>query len=187
MSTSAIKPEFEITVKNLQAAFNGESNAHAKYTLFARKADEEGYAQAASLFRAAARAEQIHAANHAAVIRKLGATPEAKIEDHAVNSTAENLKTAIAGEEYERDVMYPVFIREAEAQKNSAAVRTFQGALEAEKEHARMYKEALASLEQKKAKTDYYVCSVCGFTVEKIAFDRCPVCQHPKEKFEVVN
>ena len=187
MSTSAIKPEFEATLKNLQAAFNGESNAHAKYTVFAKKADAEGYGQVASLFRAAARAEQIHAAKHAAVIRKLGGTPEAKIETPAVQATGENLKVAIAGEEYERDVMYPEFIREAEAKNNFAAVRTFQGALAAEKEHARMYKEALATLEKKIAKTSYYVCSVCGFTVEKITFDRCPICNHSKEQFETIN
>jgi rubrerythrin len=187
MSTSAIKPEFETTLKNLLTAFNGESNANAKYTLFAKKADEEGYGQVASLFRAAARAEQIHAANHGAVIRKLGGTPEAKIESHAVNSTRENLKVAIAGEEYERDVMYPDFIQEAEEQKNSAALRTFKGALEAEKEHARMYAQALATLDEKKGKTSYYVCAVCGYTVEKVDFERCPVCQHPKEKFEMIN
>jgi rubrerythrin len=187
MSTSAGQPEFETTLKNLQAAFNGESNAHAKYAAFARRADEEGYGQVASLFRAASRAEHIHAVNHAAVIRKLGATPEAKIEQHAVSSTRENLKAAIAGEEYERDVMYPAFIQAAEAQKQSAAVRTFQHALEAEKEHARMYAEALAALEEKKPKTSYYVCSVCGYTAERLSFDRCPVCHHPKEKFEMVN
>jgi rubrerythrin len=61
------------TLTNLQAAYGGESNAHAKYTAFALKASEEGFQDVASLFRAAARAEQIHAENHARVMRKLGA------------------------------------------------------------------------------------------------------------------
>jgi rubrerythrin len=186
MSTTATKPSFETTLKNLQAAFNGESNAHARYAAFAKKADEEGYHHAASLFRAASRAEQIHATNHAAVIRKLGGTPEAKIETPVVKTTRENLQAAIAGEEYERDVMYPGFIKEAGVQKNSAALRTFQYALEAEAEHARLYKEALAKLEKMKTKGTYYVCAVCGYTVEKLTFGRCPVCQHPKEKFEAI-
>jgi rubrerythrin len=185
MSTSAT-PSYETTLKNLQAAFNGESNANAKYTAFAKKADEEGYHHAASLFRAAARAEQIHAANHAAVITTLGGKPEAKIELPEIKTTAENLKAAIAGEEYEANEMYPEFIKEAEAQKNVAALRTFTFAIEAEKEHALMYKDALANLEDMKTKTAYYVCAVCGYTVDKMDFDRCPVCRHPKEKFEVV-
>jgi rubrerythrin len=74
----AIAAENAITVQNLLAAFEGESNAHAKYTAFAAKADEDGLHGAASLFRAAARAEQIHAANHARVIGSWAATPSAK-------------------------------------------------------------------------------------------------------------
>src|SRR5512140_22677 len=95
------------TLGNLQTAFNGESNARARYLAFAVQADQEGHGPVASLFRAAARAEQIHAANHAAVIKKLGAEPVANIETPVVKSTRENLAAAIEGEVYERDVMYP--------------------------------------------------------------------------------
>lgn len=187
MSTSAAQPGLDATMKNLIAAFNGESNAHVKYAAFAKKADEEGYHQAASLFRAASRAEQIHATAHAAVIRKLGGSPDAQIEMPVVASTAENLKTALAGEEYERDVMYPQFIREAEAQNQAAAVRTFTNALEAEAEHARLYSGALANLEKMKAKANYYVCPVCGYTVDQLTFERCPICKLPGEKFEIIS
>lgn len=100
---------------NLQTAFNGESNAHARYLEFAAKADQEGYGSVASLFRAAARAEEIHAANHAVVIRRMGGTPQANIEKPAVKSTAENLAVAIQGETYERDVLYPDFLKQARA------------------------------------------------------------------------
>ena len=187
MTTVAAKPSPETTLKNLQTAFNGESNASARYAAFARRADEDGFHQVASLFRAASRAEQIHAANHAAVIKKMGGTPEAQIEKPVVKATAENLKVAIAGEEYERDVMYPAFIKEAETQKQPAALRTFQYALEAEAEHARLYTAALADLGRMKTAAKYYVCATCGYTVEQLTFDRCPVCQHPKEKFEVIS
>ena len=67
------------TLDNLQAGFNGESNAHARYLAFAEKAGQEGYGEVASLFRAAAKAEEVHAANHAGVIKTLGGTPQAKI------------------------------------------------------------------------------------------------------------
>ncbi len=175
------------TLSNLQAAFNGESNANAKYLAFAAKADQEGHKRVAALFRAAARAEQIHANNHAAVIRKMGGTPECKIDPPVVKSTRDNLKVAIEGETYERDIMYPAFIKVAQEEKNSAALRTFQFALEAETEHARLYLAALENLAQMKTAATFYVCAVCGYTVEKMEFDRCPVCHHPKEKFETIS
>jgi rubrerythrin len=189
----AIAVENSKTVENLLAAFEGESNAHAKYTAFAVKADADGLRGAASLFRAAARAEQIHAANHARVIEQLGG--EAKCEIHAVEviSTLENLKTALAGEQYEVDTMYPGFIEEATARNNTAAIRTFDGAMEAEKTHARIYSEAIALVEAGEkdswvsAPRTFYVCPVCGYTSETPEeHDRCPVCNCPWERFETI-
>ena len=186
MSTAAVKT-VPATLKNLQAAYNGESNAHARYVVFAVKADEEGYAGVASLFRAAARAEKIHADNHAAVIRKMGAEPQAKIEAGPVRSTRENLMAAIEGETYERDVMYPEFLKAAQQEKNTGAIRTFNFALEAETEHARLFADALAELPSRRGCTKYLVCAVCGFTAEKLDGTRCPVCNNPREKFDVVS
>ncbi len=88
-----------LTLQNLETAFNGESNAHARYLAFAEKADKESYFQIASLFRAAARAEEIHASNHEVQIKKLGGTAQAKIESPVVKSTKENLEVAIKGED----------------------------------------------------------------------------------------
>jgi rubrerythrin len=85
------------TLVNLQAAYEGESNATIKYTAFAIKAEVEGFYRAAALFRAAARAEQVHAAHHARIILKLGGTPTAKIHEVEVKSTRENLEAARAG------------------------------------------------------------------------------------------
>ncbi len=171
------------TLENLQAAFNGESNAHAKYTAFAQKADQEGFAGAAALFRAAAAAEKLHAANHAKEIKKLGGTPQAKIELPALGTTAENLKVAIAGETYERDVMYPQFIAAAQAEKQKGAVRTFEWALKAEAEHARLYSEAQAHLQAWRSPRTFVVCPACGYTVEELTQDQCPVCGMPKARF----
>jgi rubrerythrin len=176
------------TLENLQAAFNGESNANAKYLAFAKKADDEGYKKVASLFRAAARAEAIHFANHAEVIKKLGGTPTSDIKPAEVKTTAENLKAAIDGESYERDTMYPDFIAEARASNNLDAVKTFNFAKSAEAEHAKLYAEALANLEQWKAgPATFYVCPKCGFTTEDANLAKCPVDFTPKEKFEAIN
>lgn len=177
------------TLANLQAAYNGESNAHARYLAFAQKADAEGYGEVASLFRAAAKAEEIHANNHAAVIKKMGGTPQAKVETPDVKSTKENLQAAIKGETYERDSMYPDFLKTARAERNSAAVRTLNLAKTAEAEHAKLYTEALNNLDKlknSKAK-NFYVCGECGYTVTKIDFAKCPSCFAPKSRYTTVS
>jgi len=182
------QPAAAASLVNLQAAYDGESNAHARYVAFAAKADEEGYAQVASLFRAAARAEQIHAGEHAEVIRKLGAAPKADVKAPEAKSTRENLEAAIKGETYERDVMYPEFIQKAREERQKDAIRSMNHALSAEKEHARLYTEALASMESwKTGKKVFYVCPVCGYTTDKAGFDKCPSCYTAEKKFEHIS
>lgn len=171
------------TLDNLMAAYNGESNARAKYLEFAKKADQEGYAGVASLFRAAARAEEVHATRHSEVIKKLGGTPKADIKLPEIKTTAENLKVALAGETYERDKMYPEFIAEAKASGNRDALRAFNFAVAAETEHAKFYADAGANLEAWKQARTFYVCPVCGNTVTAVTFAKCPVCFTPGEKF----
>jgi rubrerythrin len=190
---SGIVAENAVTVQNLLAAFEGESNAHAKYTAFAAKADDDGLHGAASLFRAAARSEQIHATNHSRVLHQLGSRSECEIHPVEVKSTLENLKTALNGEQYEIDTMYPGFLEEATERKNTGAIRTFTGAMEAEKTHARLYSEAIALLVAGKKDSwigearDFYVCPVCGYTSEtEEEHERCPVCNCPWEKFEII-
>jgi rubrerythrin len=175
------------TLDNLQTAFNGESNANTRYLAFAQKADAEGYGKAASLFRAAARAEQVHFERHAKVIKELGGIPTATIETPAVNSTAENLKAAMDGEIYESAVMYPEFMAKAEKDKINAAVDAFEDAEKAEAVHASLYKKALENLDAWKVKgKGFEVCSFCGNVVEKIDFRACPICGKSKERFVTV-
>lgn len=172
------------TLDNLQAAYNGESNANAKYTAYAQKADQEGYPGVASLFRAAAAAEKVHAETHATVIKAMGGTPKADIKTPEVKSTKENLEDAIKGETYERDVMYPEFIAAAKAEGNKEALKAFNYAKTAEAEHAKMYGADLKDLATLKGKTQtYWVCTICGYTVPKIDFDKCPSCFNPKDKY----
>jgi rubrerythrin len=171
------------TLDNLMAAFNGESNAHAKYLEFAKKADQEGYAGAAALFRAAAKAEETHARTHGEVITKLGGTPKAEVKLPAIGTTAENLKAALAGETYERDKMYPEFIAEARTSGNKEALRAFNFAIAAEAEHAKFYSTASNDLQGWKAARTFFVCPICGKTVSAVDFAKCPVCFTPGEKY----
>lgn len=172
------------TLDNLQAAYNGESNANAKYTAFAVKADQDGYPSVASLFRAAAAAEKVHAETHASVIKAMGGTPKADVKKPEVKSTTENLEAAIKGETYERDTMYPEFIAAAKAEGNKEALKAFNYAKTAEAEHAAMYTADLKDLANLKGKTQtYWVCTICGYTVPKIDFAKCPSCFNPKDKY----
>ena len=150
------------TEKNLKDAFAGESQANRKYLAFAKKAEKDGYPQAAKLFRAAAEAETVHAHAH---LRALG----------EIGSTLENLKVAVAGETHEFKSMYPDMIEEAKEEGNKTAERSFVFANEVEKVHAELYQKAIDNLDSLD-EADYYVCSVCGMTVENEPPDKCPVC-----------
>ena len=176
------------TLANLQKAYDGESNAHARYLAFAKKADEEGYGQVASLFRAAAKAEEVHFNAHAVVIKKLGGVPKADVKSPDVKSTKENLEAAVKGESYERDTMYPEFIQAAQKENLPTAVETFSDAKAVEAVHAKLYQEALANLDSwKGANKDFFVCPECGNTVVALTFEKCPVCATPKDKFMKVS
>ena len=162
------------TEKNLKDAFAGESQANRKYLAFAQKADTEGYPQVARLFRAAAEAETVHAHTHLRTLK-------------GVKSTLENLREAVSGETYEFKSMYPPMIAEAKAEDNEAAVRTFTYANEVEKVHAELYQKAIDNLGKPQTDVDYYVCPVCGYTVEKEAPEECPVCKAKKKVFKKIS
>jgi len=160
------------TLDNLKNAFAGESQANRRYLAFARKAEEEGLAQIAKLFRAAAEAETIHALNH---VRIMG----------EVKSTLENLASAVSGETFEFKTMYPEYLNMAKNEGNQQATWSFDVANKVEKIHAALFSKTIEALKMGKKLTtvDYYVCGVCGNTVEGEAPDKCPICGAPKTRF----
>ena len=161
-----------MTEENLKAAFAGESQAHMKYLNFADKAEKEGKPNVARLFQAASFAEQIHASNHLKALE-------------GVQGTAANLGAAHGGETFEIDQMYPAYMKVAEAQGEQKALRSMTWAIAAEKVHAKLYADAKQSVEagQDAAAVDIWVCTACGFTMEGVPPDKCPVCGASKEKF----
>jgi rubrerythrin len=165
------------TVDNLKTAFAGESQANRKYLAFAKKADDEGFPMIARLFRAAAAAETVHAHNHLKAM-------------DGVQSTGDNLKAAIAGENYEVVSMYPPMLAEAEAnaEGDKRAARSFKWALEVEKVHEALYRTASELFAKGKdaPQVEYYVCPICGYTHEGPMEGRCPVCNSPGDKFEKI-
>jgi rubrerythrin len=152
------------TQENLKEAFAGESQANQKYRAFAKKAEKEGFANIAKLFRTAAEAERIHAEGHLNALEGIG-------------STIENLKAAIAGETYEYTEMYPP-MNDLAVEENHKAQRMFNYALDAERVHAELYKLALEAAEQGKDLdvSEIYLCPVCGHIEFGKPEANCPIC-----------
>ncbi len=163
------------TLNNLETAFAGESQANRRYLFFAEKAKKEGLPQVAKLWRAIADAETVHARNH--------------LQTTGIGTTRENLIKSIDGEGFEFRKMYPEFIEQAKADGNRRAESTFDWARQVEKIHHKLYEDALKAVDadQQPKSQNYYVCQVCGMTVEGEAPDKCPVCQAPKAKFKRVD
>jgi rubrerythrin len=159
------------TESNLKEAFAGESQANRKYLAFARKAEQEGFANVARLFRTAAEAETIHALGH---LNALG----------AVGSTAENLRAAVDGETFEYTTMYPPMLEQAKIDEHKAK-RMFNLAMAAEEVHAQLYKLALEAVAAGKdlTETAFYLCPVCGHIELGTAPDACPICMTKGDRF----
>ena len=162
------------TLDALKEAFAGESQANRRYLAFAEQAEKDGFPQVAKLFRAAAYAETVHAMNH---LKAMG----------GISSTAENLKAALAGENYEVVSMYPEFIENAKEEAEKKALRSFTWAYEVEKVHEALYHQALEHLGSETTDADYYVCPFCGYTHAGPYDGKCPVCGTPGERFERIS
>ena len=163
-----------MTEGHLREAFAGESQAHMKYLAFAEKAEKEGLANVARLFRAVASAEVKHAHYH---LRQLG----------KVAGTVDNLQAAYEGEDFEIEHMYPAFTAVGNLEGEEGAVKGYHWATEAEKDHRPLYAEAKGRVEAggDLDETPLYVCGCCGHTGRGEPPEKCPVCGNPGTKFEV--
>ena len=165
------------TEANLRAAFAGESEARNKYTYYASKARKEGYNQIAALFEETAANEK----EHAKLWFKLF---------HGIDSTAENLADAAAGENYEWTDMYAKFAKEAREEGFDHIAQLFDGVAAIEKEHEERYRKLLANVEGglvfSRDGDMIWQCSNCGhIVVGKQAPEVCPVCAHPQAYFQI--
>ena len=165
------------TEKNLWAAFAGESQARNKYTYFASVAKKEGYEQIMAIFQKTADNEKEHAKMWFKALGELG-------------NTAENLKAAAEGENYEWTDMYATFAKEAEEEGFTELAAKFRMVAEIEKSHEERYRALLNNVEMQKVfekgEMTMWECRNCGHLVMgKKAPSVCPVCAHPQSFFEV--
>ena len=191
MSIAQIAAENEVKIQNLLDAFQKERSAQARYAAFAAKADCDRLRGVASLFRAVARAKQIHADNHAHVICQLGGAAAAQVDTPDVGTTLENLRAALADESYACDSMYPAFLADSDTQNDSAA-QTLNWALRADISHEHLFNEAIARIEAGESNSwvgtsrSFYVRRACGYTSETPQPDRCWMCDQMCGTFEIV-
>ena len=163
--------------KNLMTAFAGESEARNKYTFFASVAKKQGFEQIAALFLKTADNEKEHA--------KLWFK-----ELNGIGDTADNLKAAAAGENYEWTDMYAKFAKEAREEGFIEIAELFEGVAAIEKEHEERYRKLLQNVKDKivfsRDGDCIWQCSNCGhIVVGKEAPNVCPVCAHPQSYFQI--
>jgi rubrerythrin len=179
-------------IRNLETAFEEETKTIAANKAYAVRAEEEGYRGIASLFRATARAEQIHASNHARLLRHMGGSTMIDVPMPRVESTLENLNAALVDQKFEVDYLYPTFLTAAVPLFDSTAARSFHWALEADKSHVRLYDDVMplvnAAVKSGWAYEphDFFVCTLCGYAAQTAEGENCPACNYPWEKFETV-
>ena len=165
------------TEANLWTAFAGESQARNKYTYFASKAKKDGYVQISKIFEETAANEKEHAEIWFKLLNGIG-------------TTAENLKAAAEGENYEWTDMYSTMAKEAKEEGFDHIAFLFEEVAKIEKEHEERYRKLLANVEGglvfSRDGDMIWQCSNCGHIhVGKQAPEVCPVCAHPRDYFQL--
>jgi rubrerythrin len=179
------------TEKNLITAFAGESQARNRYTYFASQARKEGLVQISMIFEETANQEKEHAKRFFKFLEGGDAEVAAAFPAGVIGATAENLKAAAAGENYEWTTMYPGFAKVARDEGFNAVALVFDAICVAEKQHEKRYNDLRANVEGGKVfKKDSKVvwrCINCGYLHEgPEAPKSCPACAHPQAYYEVL-
>ena len=184
----------EKTIKNLAKAYIGESQARNRYTTYAKIAKKEGYEVVAANFELTANQEAEHAKWLMRMMNDLKKDAadilvEAPVST-AVGSTVQNLKTAIQGESYENDTMYPEFAKIAKEEGLDEIADRLLSISIAEENHEDRFRGFLEELEGdtifSSEEESLWQCRKCGYMhSDKIAPGECPSCGHPQAYFEI--
>jgi len=182
------------TLTNLVKAFVGESQAKNRYTFYAKKAKEEGFMQVAEVFELTADNEKEHAETLFQLIQglKMGLN-ELIVEVVAplsYGSTVENLRSAIQGEGFEAEEMYPRFAEVAEHEGLVEVAQRLRAIAVAERHHQERFKKLLNIIESgqawRRSQEVYWVCMECGYVhYGKEPPEKCPSCGHPRSYFKL--
>lgn len=179
------------TERNILTAFAGESQARNRYTYFTNRAKKEKFEQIAFIFEETANQEKEHAKRLFKLLKGGDVQIQAAFPAGVIGKTAENLKAAAAGENYEWTDMYPSFAKVAREEGFADIAKIFQSIAVAERQHEKRYLELLANIEAgrvfKKDKAVVWRCRNCGYLHKgTLAPDKCPACDHPQAHFELL-
>jgi rubrerythrin len=179
------------TEKNLMTAFAGESQARNRYTYFASKAKEEGYAQIQQIFEETANQEKEHAKRMFKFLEGGDVQIVAAFPAGVIGTTRENLLAAAGGENHEWKTMYPDIAKTAREEGFEAVAAVFDAIIVAERQHAKRYEKLAANIAADKVfKSDKKVawrCLNCGYVFEGTEAPKaCPACAHPQAYFELL-
>jgi rubrerythrin len=179
-------PKQTITNENLQTAYSKQTRHSFMYAKFIKVADKEKLPNVANLYRAISRSEEIHAKNHAALLRERGFEPrEPQFDSVALGTIVQSFKMAISSEEIETESMFPNLIRSAGLEQDTVALNQFQQTMEADNRQTELFKDASDHL-GKIPKVPYLLCPGCGYIITSESTEECPVCHTGKNKFEKV-
>ena len=186
------------TINNLAKAFIGESQARNRYTMYAKTAKKEGYEKISEIFLISADNEREHAKWLMRLINDLKKKSTEDLDEIHVeavaptilSSTVDNLKAAIAGENYEHTQMYPEFANIAEEEGFPEIAKRLRAIANAEEHHEDRYKKLLKEVESntllKKSEEVSWVCRKCGYVHTGIEPpEKCPSCDHEAKYFEI--
>jgi len=179
------------TEKNILTAFAGESQARNRYTFFASQAKKDGFVQIMNVFEETANQEREHAKRLFKLLEGGMVRVEAEFPAGVIGTTAENLREAAGGENYEWKEMYPGFAAVARKEGFPEIAEIFESIAVAEKQHERRYLGFLANVASgkvfKREKKVVWRCLNCGYLHEGAeARDKCPACDHPRDHFELL-
>ena len=179
------------TERNLLTAFAGESQARNRYTYFAGAARKEGFVQISDIFEETANQEKEHAKRFFKFLEGGEIEVRATFPAGVIGTTAENLRSAAAGEHDEWQSMYPGFAETARQEGFDAVAKVFESISVAEKQHEKRYLGLLANVEAgtvfKKDTKVVWRCRNCGYLHEgEEAPGACPACAHPRAHFELL-
>jgi rubrerythrin len=184
------------TINALQERYQDEVVAHARYNAYARQAEQEKYPAIAHLFRALAASEAIHARNFARLLTDLEVTPQQPTKPTGtVGKTKDNIRLATGVEANEIDHEYPDILERIKDEHHEEAIKFITWAWKAEEQHRKLIvkihkasKSWFGALKEhiEGNPSRYYVCQVCGSTLQELPKDRCPIGDHPVTEYREV-
>ena len=176
------------TEKNLLKAFAGESQARNRYSYFASKAKNDGFVQIANIFEETSNQEKEHAKRLFKMLEGGELEITAGFPAGVIGTTAENLREAAGGENWEYTEMYPGFAQIARTEGFGKIADIFLSIAKAEMHHEERYLGLLANLENgrvfRKNAPVLWACQNCGYIHEGTEAPKtCPACNHPQAHF----